>query len=247
MWLRRSAWTGGIQARMNGRHALIFDFDHTLADTTAVWSAAQHALARHIGCGWTDELEALVHGLNACDLAAAVCRHTRTRLPVAECQTVMRTALVTAYAAAQITAMPGARDLVRRLHGHVPMAVASGSPREGIQAALEQMGIRALFDCVMSSEEVPLGKPHPDIFLAVAQALRVAPAQCLVFEDSRIGARAAQAAGMRCFGVPSTATEQLDDVTTRVFPSWHDVRPEDVFGARLNEKQPTNGKGKHKD
>jgi len=45
---------------MNGIHALLFDFDHTLADTTAVWDAAQRAPARHIGCLWTDELEALV-------------------------------------------------------------------------------------------------------------------------------------------------------------------------------------------
>lgn len=221
---------------MTGIHALLFDFDHTLADTTAVWDAAQHALARHVGCVWTDELEALVHGLNAGDLAAAVCRHTRTRLPVAECQTVMRNALIAAYATAHIVEMPGACDLVRRLRGRVPMAVASGSPREGILAALEQMGIRAQFDCVMSSEEVPRGKPQPDILLAVAQALRVAPALCLVFEDSRIGARAAQAAGMRCFVVPSTAAEQLDDVTTRVFSSWGDVRPEDVFGACPGEK-----------
>ncbi len=232
---------------MNGIHALLFDFDHTLADTTAVWDAAQRALARHIGCVWTDEREALVHGLNACDLAAAVCCHTGTRVPVPECQAVMRAALVAAYAAAQIAAMPGACDLVRRLHGRVPMAVASGSPREGILMALEQMGIRAQFDCVMSSEEVPRGKPHPDIFLAVAQALRVAPPQCLVFEDSRIGARAAHAAGMRCFVVPSTAAEQLDNVATRVFASWHDVRPEDVFGVRPDEKRPKNGRGKHKD
>jgi HAD superfamily hydrolase (TIGR01509 family) len=210
--------------------AIIFDLDHTLANTTAVWDAAQHALARHVGCAWTRELDAVVHGLNARDLAAAVCRHVSAQQPVAECQEVMRDALIAAYATARIPEMPGARALVRRLHGRVPLAVASGSPREGIVAALTQLGIVTLFDCVISSEEVLRGKPQPDVFLAVAAALRVTPTQCLVFEDSRVGAMAARAAGMRCFVVPGTGTEQLDDVATRVFQSWREVTCAAVFG-----------------
>ncbi len=215
---------------MPAPRALIFDLDHTLADTTRVWQQAQDTLAAYLGCTWNDELETLAHGLNASDLAAAVHAHVRSARTLQESQACMRNALITAYAGAPIHEMPGAVALVRRLHGHAVLAVASGSPQEGIMHALRQLGIAALFDCVLSSESVARGKPHPDVFLAAAQALQVAPAACLVFEDSPAGMRAARAAGMRCFAVPHGNQDGADQLATRVFSSWHAVQHEDVFG-----------------
>lgn len=214
--------------------ALIFDLDHTLADTTAVWQRAQEQLAAYFGHTWNDALERLVRGLNAYDLAAAVHAHLRARRPVHEAQRFMRAALLAAYKSERIVEMPGACALVRRLHGRVPLAVASGSPHEGITTALPQLGIAALFDVVLASESVPRGKPHPDVFRAAAAAVGVAPGTCLVFEDSPAGVHAARAAGMLCFVVPHGPHDPAFSLATRCFAAWHEVQYEDVFGDRTS-------------
>ncbi|WP_144122717.1 HAD family hydrolase [Catellatospora sichuanensis] len=75
-------------------------------------------------------------------------------------------------------------------------AVATGAERDVVLAGLHGTGLYELFDTVVSFDDVGIGKPDPAIFLAAAARLEAAPARCLVFEDSAIGVRAAQAAGM---------------------------------------------------
>ena len=89
--------------------------------------------------------------------------------------------------------------LVERLHRRgVPLAVASSSPRPFIERVLRCLDVLDRFSVVMSGDEVARGKPEPDVFLAVARALGMAPAECVVIEDSRNGMIAARRAGMRC-------------------------------------------------
>ncbi|MFJ3222041.1 HAD family hydrolase [Streptomyces sp. NPDC086783] len=92
----------------------------------------------------------------------------------------------------------------------VPMAVASGSSPEAIEAILTGTGLDQWLTTVVSAEEVAHGKPAPDIFLEAARRLGVAPADCVVLEDAAPGAAAAHAAGMRCVAVPYVAA-QADD------------------------------------
>jgi HAD superfamily hydrolase (TIGR01509 family) len=92
----------------------------------------------------------------------------------------------------------------------VPMAVASGSSPEAIEAILAGTGLDQWLTTVVSTEEVAHGKPAPDIFLEAARRLGVAPADCVVLEDAAPGAAAAHAAGMRCVAVPYLAA-QADD------------------------------------
>jgi beta-phosphoglucomutase-like phosphatase (HAD superfamily) len=75
-----------------------------------------------------------------------------------------------------------------------------------IEARLQALGVRPLFQAVVSGTEVPRSKPEPDVFLEAARQLAVTPARCLVVEDSRNGLRAARAAGMMCAVVPCQAT-----------------------------------------
>lgn len=91
----------------------------------------------------------------------------------------------------------------------IPIAVASGSTRWNIDASLEAVGLAEFFDIRVSSEEVPFGKPAPDVFLEAARRLGVPPESCVVVEDAVPGMTAALAAGMRCVAIP-TITEPLD-------------------------------------
>ncbi|MGW7266086.1 HAD family hydrolase [Streptomyces sp. NPDC054842] len=92
----------------------------------------------------------------------------------------------------------------------VPMAVASGSSPQAIEAILAGTGLDEWLTTVVSAEEVAHGKPAPDIFLEAARRLGAAPADCVVLEDAAPGAAAAHAAGMRCVAVPYVAA-QADD------------------------------------
>ncbi|MFC7439748.1 HAD family hydrolase [Laceyella putida] len=83
-----------------------------------------------------------------------------------------------------------------------PLAVASGSSAAIIGSVLKQTGLQTYFDVVLSSEEVPRGKPAPDVFLEAAKRLGVAPEHCVVMEDSQYGVEAAKAAGMGCVAIP---------------------------------------------
>jgi HAD superfamily hydrolase (TIGR01509 family) len=86
-------------------------------------------------------------------------------------------------------------------HGH-RLALASGSSNEAITEILEITGLAPFFTLALSADEVPSGKPAPDLFLLAAQRLGIPPSRCVVVEDSWPGREAARRAGMRCVFVP---------------------------------------------
>ena len=92
-------------------------------------------------------------------------------------------------------------NVVRSHHGRLPMAVASGGIRPIIDRQLSQLGLSDLFDAIVTAEDTQRHKPEPDVFLAAAERLGVAPQKCLVFEDSPLGFTAAENAGMDCVDI----------------------------------------------
>ena len=117
--------------------------------------------------------------------------------------------------------------VVRALAGEYPLGLASSSPPPIIEYALQAAGIRECFSVIVSADEVGKGKPAPDVFLATAARLGVAPNHTAVFEDSSAGIMAARAAGMRVIAVPNPhfppSPEALDaaDVVLSSLPEFH--------------------------
>jgi len=99
--------------------------------------------------------------------------------------------------------LPGAVDAVVALSGRWPLAVASSSPPDLIRVVLAAAGLTDRFRVTVSSEEVPRGKPAPDVYLAAATKLAAEPAACVAVEDSANGLRAAAAAAMVVVAVPN--------------------------------------------
>ena len=81
-------------------------------------------------------------------------------------------------------------------HGRIPMAVATGGTRKIIQQVLQHLEIEYLFDHLVTSEDVTRQKPAPDIFLRAAELIKIAPEKCLAYEDTDLGLKAIQDAGM---------------------------------------------------
>jgi HAD superfamily hydrolase (TIGR01509 family) len=109
----------------------------------------------------------------------------------------------------QVREVPGAVAFLRRLRSAgTKVALASAAPPANRALALDGLGIGGDFDAVVGPERVKRGKPAPDIFLAAAAALEVAPERCLVFEDALNGILAAHAAGMRAVGIATAFTRE---------------------------------------
>ncbi len=99
--------------------------------------------------------------------------------------------------------VPGVLTVLDALDGaRIPYAIGSnGSPRKMEITLGQHPGLIPRFQGrIFSGQETARPKPFPDLFLKAAAAMGVAPARCVVVEDSPTGARAARAAGMRCMG-----------------------------------------------
>jgi HAD superfamily hydrolase (TIGR01509 family) len=106
---------------------------------------------------------------------------------------------------ARLTPIDGAREFVMAWR-KVPNCIASSSSPERLALSLEVLDMAALFEeRVFSASNVARGKPHPDIFLYAAERLGVAPADCIVIEDSIGGIMAARSAGATSIGLTAAS------------------------------------------
>ena len=87
-------------------------------------------------------------------------------------------------------------EIAKANHGKIPMAVASGGTQKIICQVLDKIGVRHLFDAIVTSEMVTNQKPAPDIFLEAARRIGVDPKFCRGYEDTDLGMTAIRSAGM---------------------------------------------------
>lgn len=127
--------------------------------------------------------------------------------------------------------LPGAERLIRHLAAHrIPMAIATSSTLVDFTRKTSRHGelFRLFGDYIVTGETVSRGKPDPDLFLAAAKQLNVAPAACLVFEDAENGVVAARAAEMAVVAVPDSR------IDSKVWP----VQPDQLLHS-LSDFEPT--------
>ncbi len=185
--------------------AVIFDLDGVVVDSEIWWHEERLAWATALGLSWTAQDSHAVMGANSRGWAR-IMRERKGLLAeqdgAIEADIVER--MVRRYDAGS-PEIVGAVDAVRRIAASWPVAIASSAHRDVISAALRATGLEAIVPIVVSSDDVDHGKPAPDVYLAAARALGVAPEECLVVEDSINGVKAGLAAGMRVVLVPNAS------------------------------------------
>lgn len=84
----------------------------------------------------------------------------------------------------------------------IPCAVASSSSRQEIESRLARVGVLDFFSAIAGGDEVVRGKPDPAVYRLASDRLQKSPKDCLAFEDSENGVRAANSAGIQVVTVP---------------------------------------------
>jgi sugar-phosphatase len=180
-------------------HAYCFDLDGTLIDSEGLWVEAIRTYLGDQGVAITTHAaETLVYGRSWRDIHAVITGgHPQLAMPHA----TMEAAIAPYYArltAARDIRIPSSIALLERLARECPVCIVSGSSRKTVGEAIAMMGIGASLRFYLGADDYAPGKPHPACYQLAAQKLGVAPATCMVFEDSHAGVTSAKAAGMQC-------------------------------------------------
>jgi len=184
--------------------ALIFDMDGVLVDSNPAHREAWAAFNRRYGIETTEEMHQRMYGRRN---DAILRDFYGDDLPSEEI--INRGAAKEALYREMIQSgagdvlVAGVRDFLE-YYREAPKALATNAEPENVDFVLERFRLRPWFQAIVGGHQVQNPKPHPEVYLRASDLLGVAPANCIVFEDSYSGVQAGLAAGMRVIGIRTT-------------------------------------------
>jgi HAD superfamily hydrolase (TIGR01509 family) len=181
---------------------VVFDLDGVLVESEHLWEEnwTLHAAAHDYV--WLPSDTATVQGMSVPEWSGYMAERIGRGRPDEIAEAVID-GMIGALHGGRVDLLPGATEMVTAAADRVPVAVASSAPRRLIEAVLEATRLHPHFSAFVSSEEVPRGKPSPDVYLEAARRIGVLPTSCAAVEDSSNGIRAAAAAGMTVIAIPN--------------------------------------------
>lgn len=208
----------------------IFDVDGTLLDSVPIWMRAGELYLRSKHIEPEPDLAKILFTMSL----EASSRYMKERYGLAESEPqILRdiNALMDHYYATVIPVKPGVVSFLDCLKAnHIPMAVATVTDRGCIETAFDRLGLAHYFSEIFTCSDLATDKHRPDIFLAAARHLGMAPDDTWVFEDSLHAAETAKKAGFRLIGVldetsasDHVSLRQLADAVTADYERW-DIR-----------------------
>ena len=189
---------------MSGIRALIFDMDGVIVDSNPwhriAWSEYMH---RH-GIEMTEAMQQRMYGKRNDEIVRDFFGPDLSEPEIfahgAAKESLYREMIEPHM---EESLVPGIREFLAR-HRNPDLAVGTNAEAANVDFVLDYAGLRPLFRVIVNGHQVTNPKPHPEIYLRVADGLQVPPGECIVFEDSYTGVASGLAAGMRVIGIGTT-------------------------------------------
>ncbi|MHC1747573.1 MAG: HAD family hydrolase [Cellulosilyticaceae bacterium] len=181
--------------------AVIFDLDGTLIDSMWVWEKIDEAYLGGLNIEVPQDIDKELEGMSFTETAT----YFKERFQLEQSVEAIKEAwneLAWEFYMKHIPLKDNVIEFLQLLHEkEISLGIATSNSIELVTAVLERFDIKKYFQTIRTSCEVEKGKPHPYIYLKVAEDLGINPEECLVFEDVPNGALAAKRAGMDVWGV----------------------------------------------
>jgi HAD superfamily hydrolase (TIGR01509 family) len=209
------------------KRAVVFDLDGVLVDSEPVWDAVRRTFVRDHGGRWVDGATQDMMGMSAPEWSQYLRDRLGVALPPDEIARRVAARVIDAYAD-RLPLLPGAQQLIRALAPNWELGLASSSNRSVIEVFLDASDLRDCFGATVSSEEVPRGKPAPDVYLQALHRLDVDAGKAVAVEDSSNGIRSAHAARVRVIALPNPHYPPTSDalrLASRVVRALDEVSP----------------------
>jgi HAD superfamily hydrolase (TIGR01509 family) len=200
--------TGTFPARRVA--GVVFDIDGTLLDNMPFHIEAFEAFtAAHGLPPLTLELRQWMDGRRNSDIFPRLFGRALTEAEIATLSLEKESAY-RRLSAGRLQPLGGLMRLLDALDAAtIPVALATSAPRENVEHTLRELGLTERLAVIARSDEVPHGKPEPDVFLEAARKLGVAATECVAFEDAPMGLVAAGRAGMTCVAVTTSYPPEI--------------------------------------
>lgn len=208
---------------------VVFDLDGVLTDTEHLWEENWRLYSDRFDRLWEARHTQAMMGMSMPETARYLAEHTGSGEPPVAIAAHLTDWMIDALNHGRAEMAPGAAELVVSIAERVPIALASSAPRRLIDAVLAATGLLPSFTATVSSEEVPKGKPSPEVYLEAARRLGIDPAACLGVEDSSNGIKSAVAAGLAVIALPNRLyrpRQEVLDLCVAVAESLSDVQRE---------------------
>lgn len=206
--------------------AVIFDMDGVLIDTEKHYYACWQQAAREAGFDFRGEHALMLRSLDAnmaSELMQSIFGPSFEYFKIRE----RRRELVNeALAKAGLEIKPGVKEALYYLRDKgIKTAVATATPLDRTYEHLEKLGIRDLFDSIVSAKQVEKGKPAPDVYLYACEQIGLKPEECIAIEDSPNGIKSAYSAGLKPIMVPDLTRpdEEISKLLYGVLESLSDI------------------------
>lgn len=218
----------------------LFDMDGLLIDSERSIMSAWLSAAEQLGVAFSEHHYTAVVGRSSAESDAIMIEAFGGIDSFELARLTVEKRLIALCASTGFAVKAGVKSLLATFAERgVPCAVASSSSLAEIEERLHMAGILHFFSAVAGGDEVPRGKPDPAVYLLAAHRLGIPATECLAFEDSHFGARAALAAGARLVIIPDLLrpTAELASNCVTVLDSLEEALPfvDTWFGPRRTE------------
>jgi len=190
---------------------IIFDLDGTLIDSMSVWRDVDTKFFAKRNIPMPDDLFDDMQSNNITGMAV----HIKKRFSLTESPEEIINEWLTSVEYAYkntIELKPNATELLNHIRSkNIKLAIGTSNERNLTSTILKRHNILDYFDSIVCGCDCENGKPAPDIFLKIAQNMNIAPADCLVVEDSILGVRAGKNAGMKVYAIADKQSERDKD------------------------------------